>query len=77
MTDSPNAMDRSTGGNQFIDADSDISDLVLEIRRGLKAIEDWGQMDGREIDLSAVTILTKPISGKICVEVSADLKGAS
>lgn len=67
-------MMRGTGGNRFMGADATIPDLMRLVHEGLYEIRDWANETGRRLDLAEVTISTKRIvSGRISVEVSADL----
>lgn len=68
-------MDRGTGGNQFMEADAGIPELMHVIHEGLHELVDWCEGDDDlEFDIAKVTINTERVpSGKVSVTVSADL----
>lgn len=65
---------RNTGGNRFIEADSDKTILVAAIQRGINELVDWAAETGRRFDPGAVSVETRRIkSGRISVSVEGDL----
>lgn len=66
---------RGTGGNRFIPANATDAELLVAVRDGLRDLRSWALIDGRTLDLGAITVETKRIkSGRISVAVTADLK---
>lgn len=69
-------MERGTGGNRILDGDASIPDLMRVIHEGIYELKDWAEDDDSlRLDLGRLTVKTERVrSGKISVEVSADLK---
>jgi hypothetical protein len=67
---------RGTGGNRFIAADSNKTNLLAAISRGLDELEDWVADDPhREFDAGAITVETRrTANGTISVSVTGDLR---
>lgn len=67
-------MTRGCGGNQFVEGDANMMEVLLCIRDQLQFIEKYAEEDGRKFDLAEITVTTKRIpSGRISVNVEADL----
>ena len=70
---------RGTGGNQFIDHDAQIEDVVAEVRRGLIRLRDYAERTGRALDLGAISVETSWTNDArlISVSVTGDLQGGT
>lgn len=65
---------RSTGGNRFIDDNATIEQFADEVVMQLRFMDKYARESSRHFNLAELTIKTKPVNGRISVDVSADLE---